>query len=65
MSMSTVQNSFAFAEKFIKQDSEFSMGSLDSDSVFTNIQLEETIDICANTLFENADKNRRFIKNRI
>ena len=63
--MSTVQNSFAFAEKIIKQDSEFSMGSLDSDSVFTNIQLEESIDICANTFFENADKNRRFIKNRI
>ena len=32
------------------------MGSLDVDSLFTNIQLEETIDICTNTLFENIEK---------
>ena len=32
------------------------MGSLDVDSLFTNIPLEETIDICANTFFENMEK---------
>ena len=32
------------------------MGSLDLDSLFTNIPVEETIDICANTLFENTEK---------
>ena len=32
------------------------MGSLGVDSLFTNIPLEETIDICANTLFENTEK---------
>ena len=32
------------------------MGSLDADSLFTNIPLEKTIDICANTLFENTEK---------
>ena len=32
------------------------MGSLDVDSLFTNILLEETIDICTNTLFENTEK---------
>ena len=32
------------------------MGSLDVDSVFNNIPLEETIDICTNTLFENTEK---------
>ena len=32
------------------------MGSLDVDSLFTNIPLEETIDICTNTLFENTEK---------
>ena len=32
------------------------MGSLDVDSLFTNIPLEETIDICTNTLFENMEK---------
>ena len=32
------------------------MGILDTDSLFTNIPIEETIDICANTLFENKEK---------
>ena len=31
------------------------MGSLDVDSLFTNIPLEETIVIGANTLFENTE----------
>ena len=32
------------------------MESLDVDSLFTNIPLEETIDICTYTLFENMEK---------
>ena len=32
------------------------LGSLDVDSFFTNIPLEETIDICTDTLFENTEK---------
>ena len=52
----TVKDSFAFAEEIVEQDSEFFMGSLDVDSLFTNISLEETIDICTNTLFENMEK---------
>ena len=32
------------------------MGSLDVDSFFTNILLEDIIDICPNTLFENTVK---------
>ena len=32
------------------------MGSLDVDCLFTNISLEETIDICTNMLFENMEK---------
>ena len=32
------------------------MGSLDVDSLFTNIPLEETIDICTNMLFENMER---------
>ena len=31
------------------------MGTLDIDSLFTNIPLEETIEICANNLFKNSD----------
>ena len=36
--------------------SDFFMGSLDVDSLFTNFPVEETTDICTNTLFENAKK---------
>ena len=40
----------------MEQDSEFFMGSVDVDSLFTNIPLAETIDICTDTLFENMEK---------
>ena len=46
----------AFAEETVEQDSEFFMGGLDVDSLFTNIPLQETIDICTTTLFENMEK---------
>ena len=32
------------------------MGSLAVGSLFTNISLEETVNICTNTLFENMEK---------
>ena len=38
------------------------MGSLDVDSLFTNIPLDETIDICVNQLFENTDTVEGFTK---
>ena len=41
----TVKDSFAFAEEIVEQDSEFFMGNLDVDSLFTNIPLGEPIDI--------------------
>ena len=50
------QDSFGFAEEIVGQDSELFIGSLDVDFLFTNIPLEETIDICTNTLFENTEK---------
>ena len=31
------------------------MGSLDVDSLFTNIPLKETINICTNLLYNNVD----------
>ena len=52
----TGKDSFAFAEEIVEQDFEFFMGSLDVDSLFTNIPLEEIIEICTNTLFENMEK---------
>ena len=40
-----VKGSFAFTEEIVGQDPEFFLGSLDVDSLFTNISLEETLDI--------------------
>ena len=41
------------------------MDSLDIDSLFTIIPLNETIDICINQLFENTDTIEGFIKSEI
>ena len=41
------------------------MGSLDGDSLFTNIPLDETIDICVNQLFENTDTVEGFAKSEL
>ena len=58
-------DSFTFAEEIIEQDSEFFMGSLDVDSLFTNIPLEETINICANILFEYTARIEGLSKNNL
>ena len=50
-----VKDSFAFAEEIVHQDSKLFMGSLDVESLFTNIPLEETINICTNLLDNNED----------
>ena len=41
------------------------MGSLDVDSLFTNIPLDETIDIYINQLFENTDTVEGFKKSEL
>ena len=52
----TVKDSFSFAEEIRKQDdSQLFMASLDVDSLFTNIPLNETINICVDKLFEEND----------
>ena len=51
----TVKDSFNFATEFVEQDSSNFMGSLDIDSLFTNILYEETIEICTNNLFQISD----------
>ena len=48
----TVKDSFNFATEIVVQDSCNFMGSLDIDSLFTNIPLEETIEICTNNLLK-------------
>ena len=51
----TVKDSFHFAEEIADQQHDLFMGSLDVDSLFTNIPLEETIEICTNELFKESE----------
>ena len=41
----TVKDTFCFAKEIVEQDCSLVMGSLDVDSLFTNILLDKTIDI--------------------
>ena len=49
----TVKNYFDFAEEAANYDHNLYMASLDVESLFTNIPLEETIKNCVNDLFTN------------
>ena len=51
----TVKDSFHFAKKVVDQQHDLFMGSLDVDSLFTNITLEVTIEICTNELFKESE----------
>ena len=52
----TVKYFFAFAEEIVHQDSKLFMGSLDVNTLFTNIPpLEETINLSTNLLYNNKD----------
>ena len=47
----TIQDSFSFAEELLSFDSNLVMASFDVESLFTNIPLKETIDLCVDILF--------------
>ena len=51
MLMHLYQLMLSSAKEIAKQDSSFHMGSLDVDSLFTNIALEETINICTESIY--------------
>ena len=51
----TIKDTFCFAREIVEQDSSLAMGSLDVDSLFTNIPLDTTIDICTNTVYSEQD----------
>ena len=42
----TIKDSFSFAEELLNYDSNLVMASFDVESLFTNIPLQETIDLC-------------------
>ena len=58
-----IKNSFEFAKEVIEQHSGLFMASLDVESLFTNICLEETMNISCNSLFDNEAKIKNFSRN--
>ena len=52
-SMYTVNNSFEFATEIVGQDLELFMASMNVESLFTHIPLEETLSMCCDSLFSN------------
>ena len=50
----TIRDSFRFAEEVVDQQPDFFVDSLDEDSLFANIYLEETMKICTNELFKES-----------
>ena len=50
----TVKDSFNFVKDITQQSSELFVASLDIDSLFTNVPLDETIEICFNELFKSS-----------
>ena len=59
----TIKNSFEFAKEFIEKNSGLFKVSLDVESLFTNIPLEETINNSYDTLFPNEAKMNNFNRN--
>jgi len=51
----TIKDSFSFAKEIVQQDSSLYMASLDVDSLFTNIPLDETINICTESIYDQSD----------
>ena len=58
----TVHKSFSFAEEAANFDSNCIMTSLETESLFRNIPLNETIQNCINDFFFNNDTVHNFIK---
>ena len=51
----TIENLFSFAEEVSPFDCAHYITSFDIESLFTNIPLEETINICVDKLFEKQN----------
>ena len=58
----TIKDSFTFAEEVAEQNAGFYMVSFDVESLFTNIPLDETINICVDRLYANKKKVRGLLK---
>ena len=59
----TIKDSFDFSSDILEQNANLYMASLDIDSLFTNLPLNETIDICIENIFQNKNTVNKFDKN--
>ena len=50
-----IKDSFTFVDEILTQNSDLYMASLDVDALFTNISLDETIDICIKKFFKTPN----------
>ena len=57
----TIKDTFCFAKEIVDQDGSLLMGSLDVDSLFTNIPVYETIDINTNTIYSQQDEMQYYL----
>ena len=60
----TVKNSFESSKEICEQNPEYFIASLDVESLFTNIRLEETIKICCDSFYENPELLCNISKNQ-
>ena len=51
----TVKDSFSVGKEIVEQGSSFLKGSLDVDSLFTNIPLKEIINFCTESIYDQND----------
>ena len=58
----TIKDSFSFAKNITAQNSSLYMASFDVDNLFTNIPLDETIEICLTKLFAGKRKIKGLLK---
>ena len=58
----TIKDSFTFAEELQSFDSKLVMAGFDVDSLFTNIPLQETIDLSVENLFQDRSRAHNLSK---
>ena len=58
----TVKDSFSFAEEITQQKTEKFMVAFDVESLFTNISLDETINICIDRVYKRKKKANGLLK---
>ena len=62
LSCLTINDSFSFAKEIVEQDSTFYMCRSDVESLFTNIPIEETVNICIESMHDQNDSIKNLNK---